>query len=115
MEFNRTLAKARKCNESALEGVYQKLGEILRQPFVHCQSPQEAVKVVEGVEYTLQLLWGFSVDKNFHNYWHSLKGCTCPKLDNRELSGVKWNIYDTECPHHGVNPAESWSDKRLRG
>jgi hypothetical protein len=60
----------------------------------------EPVQFIEDIEYTLQHLWGFSRDRDFHVHWVDLKGCTCPKMDNRDLMGAPYRITNETCPHH---------------
>jgi len=54
----------------------------------------------EENEYQLQSLWGFPQDSNYHMFWE-MAGCTCPKLDNRDLQGHPYHIYNGSCPIHG--------------
>lgn len=114
--FNKPLAESRGLSEEdmkAMQKVYEFLYQILHRPSMHCQSPQEALAVLEGLEYTLQLFWKFPVDKNYHSYWFDLNGCSCPKVDNRERSGTSYKIITCDCPYHGDNRAETWDDKRF--
>jgi hypothetical protein len=55
------------------------------------------------LEFTLQDAWGFDRDKNYHTYWLKLSGCTCPKMDNRELIGIDWKWVSEDCLYHGEN------------
>lgn len=58
----------------------------------------DVVQWVEYIEYTLQGLWRFSLDRDFHTHWKDLQGCTCPKLDN--MMGAPYRITNLGCPHH---------------
>lgn len=60
----------------------------------------DAVQLIEDVEYTLQSLWGFPRDRDYHNHWIDISGCTCPKLDNSELMGAPYRVINQECPWH---------------
>lgn len=116
-KFNVAFAKARGLTDKeidALQGVYIILHQILARPNMHCQTPREAVSVVESIETTLQLMWKFPLDKSFHNYWYDLSGCSCAKRDNRERAGTFSKIITENCPYHGVNKAETWEDRRFR-
>lgn len=62
----------------------------------------DAVQLIEDVEHTLQHLWGFPRDRDFHIHWLDLKGCTCPKMDNQELMGAPYRITSATCPHHNA-------------
>lgn len=114
MDFNRDFARVRDCDEDALQGVYDQLGKVLHRPSMVCETPQQAVEVVQGLEYTLQLLWKFPVDSNFHNYWWDLNGCNCGGMDSRDMlgSGLRWT--NDTCPYHGTNPADTWDDRRFK-
>lgn len=57
-------------------------------------------KLVETIEYELQSLWGFTKDKNFHE-WFLVPHCKCPKKDNRERQGTPYAIYNQHCIIHG--------------
>lgn len=57
-------------------------------------------KLVETLEYELQALWGFSKDKNYHE-WYLVPQCQCPKTDNEERKGTPYPIYNKSCPIHG--------------
>ena len=65
-----------------------------------CENP---LKELEDIEYKLQELWGFPLDKNYHHYSFKLKDCTCPLSDNMSLlgSGMFWK--STNCKYHGIN------------
>lgn len=83
-----------------LEDVYIKMSAILEQPDLYGE-PHEVVEQIEGLEYTMQYLWGFSFDRKYHRYWKEVSGCICPKLDNQDplYHGVR--ITDTTCKFHG--------------
>lgn len=50
------------------------------------------------IDYKLQKIWGFNVDKKYHRFWEH-PHCICPNgEDNLEMSG--W-IINTKCPAHG--------------
>lgn len=51
------------------------------------------------INFELQRLWGFELDSNKH-LWYELPGCTCPKMDNRDLGG-HGSIISADCPIHG--------------
>lgn len=118
MTINIELAKARNLSDetvTAIEQIHLRLSAILARPDMHAESPKKAVEIVESLEYTLQLLWGFPVDKSFHSYWFKLKGCTCPKLDNRERFGTGRRIITDNCPYHCIDRiAETWEDGRFK-
>lgn len=63
---------------------------------------KESVKIVESLEYMLQCSWNFSVDKNYHSWWHRLPHCRCPNMDNNERQGTQYRVYNGECPLHSI-------------
>lgn len=60
----------------------------------------EAAKELEKIEFTLQSLWGFDCNAQFHE-WYLIPKCECPIMDNRERQGTKYNIINLSCPVHG--------------
>ncbi|MND84989.1 hypothetical protein D3C80_768950 [compost metagenome] len=99
MEYNVQLADSRGLSEAdkeELAQVYRKMGLTLRKP------GNDAVARVEALEYRMQELWGFGRDRKFHRYQLEIKGCTCPKHDNRGLIGVaEWRYVNINCKWHG--------------
>jgi len=65
------------------------------------EEKKDLISVVELIEFNLQEALGFPKNRNYHKYWKYLKGCTCPKLDNKELFGTDYRIYLANCPWHG--------------
>lgn len=62
---------------------------------------ENPVQLIEDLEYALQGLWKFPRDSNYHSHWLEIKGCTCPKMDNRDpmyYGGGKITVSD--CPWH---------------
>lgn len=57
-------------------------------------------KLVTQIEFQLQKLWKFEQDQTFHKFWE-LPKCSCPKLDNEDLSGTGHRYIDTNCIFHG--------------
>jgi hypothetical protein len=51
------------------------------------------------LENTLQRLWKFEVDGNYHRIWERPK-CKCPELDNRDRY-PHGHIISSACPLHG--------------
>lgn len=85
----------------------QQLHRLLRE--IKAKSPEEIqrmklyidpVQFMEDIEHTLQGLWKFTRDRDFHTHWIDLPGCTCPKLDNQDLMGAPYRIVNASCPHH---------------
>lgn len=80
-----------------LDQLYEHLYSVIAHPedFV---SP---VTLVQDIENDLQRLWGFEVDATKHKYWYQIRGCTCAKMDNKELWGTPYRVYSQDCPYHG--------------
>jgi plasmid maintenance system killer protein len=57
--------------------------------------------VFETLEYEQQRLWHFPLNKDFHLFFE-FPGCTCPKMDNREMLGFDRSVMDSGCPVHGI-------------
>jgi hypothetical protein len=67
----------------------------------HQKTMEEIKENLEEAEFDAQAAWGFPLDENYHQWWMDLPGCTCPKMDNQELMGAKYKIYNGDCPWHG--------------
>jgi len=57
---------------------------------------------IETLEFKMQELWGFPIDRNMHRYWRECPKCTCPEYDNYESRGTMYRHYNTMCPIHGT-------------
>lgn len=79
-----------------LEYLYREMSRVLNRPDMY----DDPVEYVEAIEYSMQVIWGFVPNKDYHNYWHWLEGCTCPNLDNEELMGTGRRIINGDCPFH---------------
>lgn len=80
-----------------LDDVYKQLTMVINRPDLY----EDPVQHVEALEYTMQILWGFTPDMRQHNYWYRIKGCTCPSMDNGELTGTGRRLISGDCPFHG--------------
>jgi hypothetical protein len=58
---------------------------------------------LENIEYKLQKLYGFPLNKNHHRYWYTNNICTCPKIDNNEYLGTEYRLINEDCELHGKN------------
>jgi hypothetical protein len=57
---------------------------------------------VEEIEFKMQELWKFDKDARFHTHWLRIPGCTCPKMDNRDMAYYgRGKIISGGCPIHG--------------
>lgn len=53
----------------------------------------------EENQFALQKAWRFPQDRNFHD-WFEVPHCSCPKLDNLDRKGTKYQVMDPCCPIH---------------
>ena len=86
----------------ALEFIYKEMTMVLNHPELY----EDPVQHVEALEYSMQILWGFTPDNKHHTYWLKIKGCTCPYHDNMELIGTGKRYYNGDCPFHDDNKTE---------
>lgn len=113
--INMDLARKRNISEDAIEEIQKcqwYLDEVLENPEVFCESPEDIPGHIKGLEYKLQNLWGFDANEMMHRWWFEVKGCSCPKIDNMETRGY-YDIINSDCPYHGNDKAKSWSDGRF--
>lgn len=80
-----------------LNGTYEDLIYALKHP----EAYGDIEKTIRDLEFRLQHLWKFPQDPKFHRYQEYIVGCTCPRLDNRELIGYSADRYRvSDCPWH---------------
>lgn len=84
----------------ALHALHVLLAEIKSRGYEERSFKFDSVQIVEDIEYTLQQIWGFGRDSDFHTHWIGLKDCTCPQIDNGDLFGAPWRITSADCPWH---------------
>lgn len=87
--------------EDAIKTIHKVLQDVLNNTESYGKHTN-VVSLVEHLEYTLQCLWNFPLDKKFHRYWLEVDGCECPKMDNMDLIGTGYKVYNNECPYHGA-------------
>jgi len=56
---------------------------------------------LEPLEFKMQELFGFKVDKNYHRWWRDCPKCSCPSMDNQDGFGTDIRYYDGDCIIHG--------------
>lgn len=101
IKLNEKLVSERGLSEEdvfVIKALHKKLNIVASDP----ESYHDPVNVITSIETVLQVLWGFPTLKRFHRYWSTIKGCTCPTMDSRELygTGLKWRNGD--CPWHDL-------------
>jgi len=90
-------------NHSILKELYISMFKI----FEEFEKPIQPIRVIylneklEKIEYKMQELFGFKINRNYHRYWLQIPTCTCPKLDNKDNYGTQYRIYNIDCPAHG--------------
>lgn len=60
---------------------------------------EDPVQLIEDLEFALQGLWKFPRDASYHTHWLEIKGCRCPKMDNKDpmyYGGGKITVSDCE-------------------
>jgi hypothetical protein len=82
---------------AALTALHRLMDEIVDNPRL---DKYDANVFIEDIEFTMQGLWGFPRDRDFHIHWLRRAGCTCPKMDNHDLMGAPYRVVDFGCPHH---------------
>ena len=104
-DLNQTLVKQQKVSEEnqlklcvyyeLLDDTIQEANESADIEFIKKQA-----SMVEAIEFELQRLWNFNIDKGYHRYWLDFKVCKCPRMDNLERLGYG-RIINQKCPLHG--------------
>jgi hypothetical protein len=82
---------------AALTALHRLMDEVTDNPRL---DKYDANQFIEDIEHTMQGLWGFTRDRDFHIHWLRRAGCTCPKMDNHDLMGAPYRVVDFGCPHH---------------
>lgn len=101
--LNQALVKKQNVSEETQEAIKLitvRLRQVLERPSHYSDDPEVVVSIIEGMEYTLQNLWNFPMDNNYHRYWHRVKGCTCPSMDNDDPIYFGDKIIREGCPYH---------------
>jgi|SRR5947207_2576357 len=75
------------------------LAEIKSKP----ENYDYPVQTIEDMEFALQGIWRFDRSVNHHTHWIDIKGCTCPKMDNRDHWGTG-RITISDCKWHWKEP-----------
>lgn len=86
-------------DHEAVKALHAVLAQIKANPELHA----DPVQLMEDIEFTLQSLWKFDRSVNHHTHWIEIKGCKCPKMDNREHWGTG-RITVSDCKWHWKEP-----------
>lgn len=65
------------------------------------QTTKTLLDCITDIEYSLQDLWGFPKNSNYHKFW-DLPQCKCPKMDNEDRYPGGYYVINGSCPLHGV-------------
>ena len=79
--------------------LHAQLQDIKTYPERFTSAGVDPVQLIEDIEFTLQGIWKFPRDVNYHTHWLEIKGCTCPPMDNAD----HWptgRITVSDCPYH---------------
>ena len=80
------------------------------------ENPEELEMLRHGaeelrdIEFALQRAWKFEENSEYHSWWFRIPHCTCPKLDNEEMVGVRGWWYSSICPIHSPDSGEIKAD-----
>lgn len=97
--INMALAAQQKITDEGIEklnALYKVLDEVISRP-EYFDNP---VRQIEQLEFKLQKLWKFPQDARYHTHWVKIKGCTCPKMDNKNFFGSDICLVNQTCPWH---------------
>ncbi len=62
---------------------------------------ENPVQLIEDLEFSLQCLWKFPRDANYHTHFLDIRGCTCGRLDNLDRLGYG-RVINGGCIWHGT-------------
>ncbi len=105
--INSSLIKKNKISDTALEAI--KAFHILKEAHLEeLKNGAATGKVrlrkiasnITNIEFSLQKLWGFEPDKNYHRFW-KLPQCTCPTMDNEDAYPTGYYVVNQNCILHG--------------
>ena len=77
------------------------MDKLLSKPERYAEKHIDVPMLIQQIEFNMQQACGFVCNANFHKYWFQVKGCSCPKMDNRERIGTKFSVIDMNCMWHG--------------
>lgn len=84
------------------------LREIKASPETFTRENVDPVQLIEDIEFALQGVWKFTRKPAYHSHWLDIKGCTCPKMDNKDpfyYGGGK--VIAGDCPWHWPHKKEN--------
>jgi len=89
-------------DQAAIRVLAKRLSMFLKRPLMYT-SEDNVAAIVEGLEYSMQLVLHLPLDRNYHKYWYMVDGCKCiaHKMDNQDRWGTPYRVIAVDCPYHG--------------
>ena len=101
MSFELTLEERWADMTDAEQDAVKAVHLLLREIKVHPERYSDPVQAIEDFEFALQAVWKFERSVNYHTHWLDIKGCTCPKMDNKDMMYYgRGKIIMGDCPWH---------------
>ena len=109
--FNRELLKIQKvtedqCNDllhlhKSVNKLLDVEEELIKSNSLKKETAKYIKELLTNIEFEMQDRWNFKQDINYHIHWLKLRGCSCPKMDNKERVGTGYYVIDSKCIYHG--------------
>ena len=97
-----------KSQQEFVKAAHALLREIKDSPETFTRENVDPVQLIEDIEFSLQGVWKFVRKSEYHTHWLDIKGCTCPKMDNKDpLSYGCGKIVVSDCPWHWPHKNET--------
>ena len=103
-----------KSQQEFVKAAHALLREIKDSPETFTRENVDPAQLIEDIEFSLHGVWKFVRNSAYHSHWLDIKGCTCPKMDNKDpfyYGGGK--IIVSDCPWHW--PAVANKVKKAEG
>jgi hypothetical protein len=108
--LNMELAKSQGLTQDdvdALEVLHSQKDSIFQSAAIRRMYPDSCVGfprrgivlALEQIEFSMQRLWKFSEDRDYHTWWCKLPGCGCRSL---VYCGEKTRYIREDCEYHGT-------------
>lgn len=103
IDFKAAYAAMNTAERMTVSVLHQLLADIKQNPerYVDTEKGLSPVQLIEDIEHTLQGIWKFPRDAKYHTHWLEIKGCTCPKMDNKDpFYYGNGKLIVSDCPWH---------------
>jgi len=90
-------AKLNAQEKETISSIHKVLADIKDFP----ERYENPVQLIEDLEFSLQGLWKFPRDANYHTHFLEIKDCTCGRLDNLDRLGYG-RVINGGCIWHGT-------------